>query len=165
MPSAVPKPHARSARIIVVLFLLLTAAGIGIYELARAPGKGYYAPRPVHWHAALTMSVCGSARTLKERDFDRPLGPAAGTALLHTHGDDIIHIEGRIPSKDDITLGAFFSELGIAFAPDRFMDKQGQGACHDGNADTLHVSVNGTDVNDPAHYVVQDRDKIEIRFE
>ena len=151
----------KNALIIVIIGLV----GYGGYRLIRSlPGGETFTPAPVHWHGFLTMSVCGEARDIRDRNHDSPGVKSVGNALLHTHGDNWIHIEGRVLSASDISLLAFFNALKIPFGTDHFFDKQGSSACNDGNPDLLRVKVNGADIADPVNYVVRDQDKIEISF-
>lgn len=141
---------------------LVSAASVLVGAGCNAPT---YTAGPVHWHGYLTMSLCGEEIDIRDHDHDDPRSKRAGSGLLHTHGDNWIHVEGRVVSKDDIALGRFFDAIDVPFGPDRFFDKQGAAACNDGSPDGLRVKVNGADVSDPMSYVVQDQDKIEIKFE
>lgn len=148
---------------IVITVVILGLLGYGGYRVVTSvPSGGTYTPGPVHWHGFLTMSACGESKSISTKGS---VGHHVGLPLLHTHGDDWIHIEGRIISKDDITLGKFFDAVDVPFGTDRFFEKRGADACNDGNPDTLKVTVNGAVIADPENYSVRDQDKIEIKFE
>lgn len=140
--------------------VLLSAATVVL--IGAGCSDATYTAAPVHWHGYLTLSVCGKEQSIRDKGTQTV---HAGASLLHTHGDNTIHIEGRIVKKEDIALGRFFDAIDVPFGPDRFFDKEGAAACNDGNPDSLHVKVNGADISDPVNYVVQDQDKIEIKFE
>lgn len=64
---------------------------------------------PVHYHADFEIWNCG-----EPVDLISPTGldNKVGTALLHEHNDDRIHVEGPVLDYKDITLGNFFKTIG-----------------------------------------------------
>lgn len=149
----------------LVVVVVVGGGGVGYIAMSRTSATSNsetYTAAPVHWHATLSMSTCGVSETISDLG-DQNL--YEGLPLLHTHGDDRIHVEGRIIKAEDISLGRFFDSINIPFDTDRFMDKQGTDACNDGSSDSLHVTVNGSEIPDPRNYVVKDGDQINVRFE
>jgi len=98
-----------------------------------------YTATPVHWHANFEVSLCG-----QKQDFSS-YGAVqhAGSPLLHTHGDGVVHIEGRIIKKEDIALGKFFDGINIPFDRDRIMDKKNGDECEPGKPGVVKMFVNG----------------------
>jgi hypothetical protein len=108
-----------------------------------------------HHHALLHIYVNGLLA---------PLAPNIGLepkkhleSSLHTHdGTGIIHMEAPHPFK--YTLGDFFMVWGVKLGPDEVGALKGLGGDH------LHFYVNGRPLNNPAAYVMQDKDSIVIGY-
>lgn len=64
---------------------------------------------PVHYHADFEIWNCG-----KQVDLIDPKGwdNKVGTALLHEHNDNRIHVEGPVLDYKDTSLGKFFEVVG-----------------------------------------------------
>lgn len=66
---------------------------------------------PVHWHADFEIWACGNQ--LELRDPTGLLSNKIGTATLHEHNDQRIHLEGVVVhKKEDASLGKFFHVVG-----------------------------------------------------
>lgn len=125
--------EARKSMITLVLVLILfvaVAAGI-IYALQNKPAM--YVDRDVHWHANIELNVCGVPKELPcdtkgsgvvhGKEF-------CGETLMHHHFDGTLHIEGVIPTKEDIMLGRFFDKIGIPFAADKLLNMTNGDLCN-----------------------------------
>ena len=68
---------------------------------------------PVHWHADFEVWACGNQ--LEFKDPYQFLSNKIGTATLHEHNDQRIHLEGVVVhSSVDASLGKFFDVTGGA---------------------------------------------------
>src|SRR5450631_4284486 len=108
-----------------------------------------------HIHAMLRIYVNGLLRPLPA---DIGIDQAKGLeSSIHTHdGTGIIHMEA--PHPFNYTLGDFFSVWGVKLGPDEVGALKGLGGDH------LHFYVNGRPLNNPAAYVMQDKDSIVIGY-
>lgn len=141
-----------------ILGLLVLVAIIGAIVYGSRKGEtnnvtpktsGTYTDGPVHWHANFEVDLCGA-----KQDFSS-YGAVqhAGSSLLHTHGDGVIHIEGRIISKEDIALGRFFDEIDIPFGRDRIMHKKNGDECTPGKPGQVKMFVNGQATEEFRDYI------------
>lgn len=95
------------------LFLSISATVIGV--TAYVAGSTIYlnvaanSGGPVHWHADFEVWNCG-----QKVDLISPEGFSnkVGSAVLHVHGDDRIHIEGVMLNHLDAGLGSFWGVVG-----------------------------------------------------
>ncbi len=115
---------------------------------------------PVHWHADLQVFVCGERQDLSHLGSQNS---HHGTPLLHTHGDNQIHVEGEVRSWDTLTLGNYFDTIGVELSNTSLMDKTEGDTCQ-GEPGSISVSVNGENVSDYQDYRIQDGDSITVRF-
>lgn len=148
--SAIEKAQKRwqiHASHVVGLLLVVGVVGAIVYGVRHtknsdAPGTQVnetYTAGPVHWHAAFEVELCG-----KKQDFSSYGATShAGSPLFHTHGDSMMHIEGRIIQKEDIALGRFFDLIDTPFGPDRIMDKKNGDECSPGKPGQVKMFVNG----------------------
>ncbi len=122
-----------------------------------------YTSSQVHWHASLQVFTCGNYR-----EMPKPVGADdahLGQPLLHTHKDGLIHIEGRVYRKGDIALGKYMDNIGVKFDSDKILDYVNGDGCKDGKENTVNMKVNGKENSELRDYVIQDGDKIEVRYE
>lgn len=141
--------------------LILIGGGIGwlVWKTASAPPtteSDIVARNGLHWHPQLTVTIKG-----KEETIPQNIGLGAVHGPIHTHQDlPTIHLEtqGRI-TKDDIRLGKFFQAWGKQFSSTCVLD-----FCNDSDG-TVSMTVNGQPNTEFDQYVMQDKDKIEIRYE
>jgi hypothetical protein len=124
---------------------------------------------PVHWHAHVAFKVCGIDYSLAHRDIavDKP---------LHTHGDELVHIETTPLSYEDVQLGEFFENIGgeftktsLAFPTDTALVSARNGDMCNGVPGTLKMYVNSNLEPRMDEYVISpveagDIDMIEIVF-
>lgn len=164
------RSSAKRNRLAMYSVIILVIAGLsyGTFSLATsAPpaannANGYQLPSgPVHWHATLSIYICGELRSIPT-----PVGQQhLGSPLLHTHEDALIHIEGVVTSPSDITLGKFFDFIFVKFSQTEIMDRKNGDACPNDQQGSVRMSVNGIPSAEFRDYVVMDGDRIEIRFE
>src|SRR3989338_7555648 len=143
--------------------LALVAGAFLVYFVAMAPKvEGPYTPGPVHWHSTLSMTACGQPIPLPRAPPGRMLGPE----IRHLHdNDDKIHIEAQVQRKEDIMVEAFLADICVAFN-EKQLGNYGEGnQCPNGKAGKVAFTVNGKPSTEYEKYVMQDGDKIEIRFE
>jgi hypothetical protein len=118
---------------------------------------------PVHWHADYEIWICG-----EEFLLPHPVGleNRVGTATLHHHDDNRIHVEGIPTRLEETNLGHFFEVIGgelesdlIAVPQDLPPDSRplvyrNGDACPNGNPGTLYVFVNGGLIDEPAEHII-----------
>ena len=140
--------------------ILILALGYWVYI------KIAYAEKPftsgeVHWHTKLDLSICGHPKNL-------PRAPAGsshlGNILLHTHDDDIVHVEGHVLKKDEIRLGEFFDAINVPFGKDRFFDKKNGDLC-DGKPGMVKMWVDDKESQEFRDLLALDGQKVKISFE
>ena len=115
----------------------------------------------IHWHTTPLVYVCGE-------NIPTPTptpGKHLGSNLLHTHDDRQAHIEGRVNSPSQITVGAYMANIGMRFSETQLTDKNNGDLCPSGQAGSVKLFVNGTENNQLNNYVMRDGDRIEMRFE
>ncbi len=88
-----------------------------------------------------------------------------GLPLLHTHEDQLIHIEGQIWKKEDIMFGAYMDAINVPFSEDHILDFANGNQCNDGKLNKVHMFVNSKESLEFRQYIIHDKDKIEIRYE
>ncbi len=118
-------------------------------------------PQTVHWHVKLDIQMCG-----ENRDLPRipPGQHHLGTSLLHTHDDNIIHVEGTITQTTDLTLGEFMDVLGLDFSETEFMGKSNGDTCG-GVAGKWKMLLNGEESSLFRSYTIHDGDTVSLIFE
>lgn len=119
-----------------------------------------YTETEVHWHASYTVITCGQVRPMPKPFGEHHLG----LPLLHTHGDGLIHIEGRIWKKEDIMLGKYFEAIGVNFKDNELIEYKNGDLCN-GKEGKVKLYVNGKENKELTKYIIQDGDKIEVKFE
>ena len=115
----------------------------------------------VHWHANIAITTCGSYRSLDD------IGSTTrhvGNALLHTHGDNLYHLEGQPLYVSDTTLGVFFDAIGVPFSDTKIFEYKNGKQCSNGTNGTLKVSVNGNLIENATKYAPKDKDSVAILF-
>src|SRR3989344_1213297 len=103
-----------------------------------------------HWHPELAIYVKGEKQEIPEN-----IGIGAVHQPIHTHTDDnrqgVVHMEFQgLALKQDVTLGQFFKNWG--------KDIRSFGA-------NMKMTVNGQENLEYENYLMQDKDKIELRYE
>lgn len=103
-----------------------------------------------HWHPELAVYVKG-----EKQEIPPNLGIGAVHQPMHTHTEDapqgVIHLEFQgLVKKSDVTL-------------DKFLQTWGKDINSFGT--NVKMTVNGTENTEYENYVMQDKDKIELRYE
>ncbi|MEK6862001.1 MAG: hypothetical protein AABY07_08610 [Nanoarchaeota archaeon] len=146
-----------------IIGIILIVVVYFAFKMFSGPKVESYTKGPVHWHAELNVYICGKKVGVPE---ELPQGQHhLGLPLLHTHADGLIHIEGQIWKKEDITLGAYMDAINVPFANNTIIDYKNDGMCNDGKSNKIKMLVNGEESSEFRNYVVNDKDKIEIRYE
>ncbi len=136
-------------------------AGIALVALPIGGLVWYTATRPpvpetevvsrngFHWHPELAIYVKGG-----KQEIPANIGIGAVHQSIHTHDDakdGIVHLEFQgLVRKSDISLDQFFKSWG--------KDMRSFGT-------TMKMTVNGKENTEYENYTMQDKDKIELRFE
>ncbi|MBI1755300.1 hypothetical protein HYR65_03375 [Candidatus Azambacteria bacterium] len=145
----------------VVAFALVIAGGIaGLWWYAshapRTAEEDIISKNGIHWHPHLAIFIEG-----KEQEIPTNIGIGVTHNPIHTHdASGEIHLEfSGLVKKDDIKLGNFFDVWGKQFSSLCVLD-----SCAKDNK-TVKMLVNGKENAEFGNYVMQDKDKIEIRYE
>ncbi len=101
---------------IFIIYLIITAsvtlylaAGTVYLNLTSVTGG------PVHWHADFEVWACGEKIRIEQSEgFDNKVGEA----MVHTHDDLRIHVEGVLQHMDEASAGEFFHAIGGEFNAD-----------------------------------------------
>ena len=101
----------------------------------------------IHWHPELAIYVKGI-----KQEIPANIGIGAVHKPMHTHdATGVVHLEfSGLTQKQDIILGQFFKNWG--------MDMRSFGT-------NIKMTVNGSENMEFENYVMQDKDKIELRFD
>lgn len=166
------KESAEKASSKIIPNIIETVKKLGIYVIAGTVlfGIAYLAyglvttssGPVVHWHANVTIETCGLT-------VDLPRIPAGashlGNDLLHTHDDNIIHIEGIVKSDNDIRLGAFFDAIRLPFSENQLYNfKNGQACSANSSPGKVKMFINGKENNEFRNHVVRDQEDILIIY-
>lgn len=102
-----------------------------------------------HWHPEVTIYVKG-----EKQEIPANIGIGAVHQPIHTHDDSnqgIVHMEFQgLVRKENATLGQFLKGWG--------KDINSFGA-------NVKMTVNGEENTELENYIMQDKDKIELRYE
>lgn len=157
--------------------VIFSALGIGAvgalvwYSATRpkVPGGDIVSRGGVHWHPELTIYIKAQKQTIPTNigigmqyaGYPR-FDPMMGMTDMHTHDDSgTLHWEvmkGPV-TKDDVRIGSFFRVWGKTFSKDCIFEQ-----CN-GSGGTVKMFVNGKENAEFENYLVNDKDKIEIRYE
>ncbi|MBI4399830.1 hypothetical protein HY570_03695 [Candidatus Micrarchaeota archaeon] len=152
--------------------IIETVKKIGIYLIAGTIlfglvyilyGAVAYSSGPlVHWHANVTIETCGL-------QVDLPRIPSGashlGNDLLHTHDDNVIHVEGVVKSDNDIKLGAFFDAIKVPFSENQIYNfKNGEGCSANSSPGKVKMLVDGKENTEFRNHVVKDQEDIIIIY-
>ncbi|HLF55047.1 MAG TPA: hypothetical protein VI612_04980 [Candidatus Nanoarchaeia archaeon] len=137
---------------LTALLLIAFAGGIG-WLYTHKPD--FYTDREIHWHALVDITICGEHRDLPLATGDEIAHGKAfkGTHLMHTHDDNIIHIEGQVKKKEDIAIGNFFDSIEVPLDKDRIFEYKNGDLCPDGKPGKLKMYVNDQPREDFRDYV------------
>lgn len=111
----------------------------------------------LHYHSVLSILIDGESQPIPSN-----VGLVGGHSPMHTHElDGTVHMEFErgVVTKDDLRLSSFFKIWGKKFNSQEILDKSVS------DEGTITMSVNGEDNTEFENYVMQEGDKIEIKYE
>ncbi|MBI4214610.1 hypothetical protein HY546_01315 [archaeon] len=114
---------------------------------------------PVHWHADFEVMVCGEPVDIVDPSG---LSNLVGSATVHEHGDNRIHIEGVLERREQASVGWFFEKIGGHFEEGHLIvptmhgvvEKRDGNLCPNGRAGKLKLFVNGEANGQLGDYVI-----------
>lgn len=125
------------------------------------PGQQALPSQGDHWHARYSIVLCG------EKIPPRPYSKGG----MHTHGKGRIHIHPHSPATagENADLATFFESFNGELTNKKIavpmVGTYKNGDKCNGKPGEVAVYVNGTRVSNPASYVPQDGDIIQIKFQ
>ena len=141
------------ATILIGIFLLNN----GDDETADAPKGKVVSETGVHWDPEVSIYIKG-----QKQEIPANLGLTNGHNPIHTHDNKgTIHWEfenGPI-IEEQVMLGSFFRLWNKPFSSTQILDRQ------NGPEGKVSMTVNGQPNNEFDTYQIQDKDKIELRYE
>lgn len=150
------KRFSKIALTALVVGSVIGALGWYIAKQPKTPASEIISSRGIHWHPELSVYIKGV-----KQEIPANIGIGVTHQPIHTHdATGVIHLEiqGRV-TKDDIKLGRFF----------KIWDKQFNSNCIfnscNGPDGKMKMLVNGKENTEFDSYIMQDKDKIEIRYE
>ncbi|HLC49956.1 MAG TPA: hypothetical protein VJI97_00845 [Candidatus Nanoarchaeia archaeon] len=141
--------------VFVTVYLIIVTLHINVVSLSKGP---------VHWHADFEVWACDN-----ELKLPSPTGMSnkQGVALLHSHDDNRIHVEGVIMNNIQASLGAYFYAVGGSLSSDGFTFPTAEGSVtmHEGNLCNgqpghLYTFVNGNSISEPQSYAIAPHEKV-----
>lgn len=133
---------------VLVVIVLIGGLTVAYKNKPKIPESDIVSRNGLHWHPELTIFIKGEKQPLPAS-----LGISGSyMAPVHTHEPDgVIHLEFQgLVQKKDITLGQFFKSWG--------KDISSFGTA-------MKMTVNGKENAEYGSYIMQDKDKIELRYE
>lgn len=149
-------------KMLIGIVLLTFCILAGIIVLASKQKSRFVAEAKIisrnglHWHPELSIYIGGN-----KQPIPKDIGLGAIHQPIHTHDETgVIHLEMQgIVTNDQTKLGTFFNIWGKQFNKDCIFD-----TCN-GKDGKVKMLVNGKANMEFEHYVMHDKDKIEIRYE
>ena len=150
-------------RVASILLSIAIIAGIvwWISSQESVPRGARWPYGQVHWHATLQITTCGEFRSLTNIGSQTN---HVGNTLLHTHGDNLYHLEGSPTYTSETTLGAFFDAIGVPFSDTSIFKYKNGDVCTNGTAGLMRMTVNGLSIDNLTGYAPKDKDSIAITF-
>ncbi len=142
--------------LIIVGIVIILVGGIYWSKSLQSNDPNIISTRGLHWHPIVEIYVKGEKQVIPPNIGTGPQysSLSMGMTPVHTHDDatqGIIHLEfSGLVRKEDITLGQFFKIWG--------KDINSFGS-------NLRMTINGVENTELESYVMQDKDKIELRYE
>jgi hypothetical protein len=152
-------------RVIIIgaIFTTLLVAG-AVFLLSRGeqvnvPEDQIISRTGIHWHPRITILIKG-----EKQEIPADFGVGAVHSPIHTHAADskegILHLEmSGLVTKDETKLSKWFQLWGKEFNSNRLFDKT------NGSDGTVKMFVNGQENTEFENYLMEDGDKIEVRYE
>ena len=142
----------------VIVAIAVPLGGLIWYGATRppTPESDIVSKKGLHWHPELTITI-----NVKNQEIPANIGIGAVHQPIHTHdASGVVHMEIQgLVTKEDTKLGRFFKIWGKQFNSNCIFDYC-NGA--DGN---VKMFVNGKENTEFDNYLMQDKDKIEIKYE
>lgn len=112
------KTNKQKAILFIIMTLIITITTGYLITATIQLNNDAVTGGPVHWHADYEIWECGSKIDLKD-----PEGMAnrVGTAVLHEHGDDRIHVEGPVLAWNHINLEKYFAVVGVELTQEKLV--------------------------------------------
>ena len=156
-----------STKKIVYILIFISVSLVTIYLVVTTLHLNFISETkgPVHWHADYEIWICD-----EEIKLEKPKGIFSnkqGTALLHSHQDNRIHVEGVLIKKEEASLGAFFYAIGGSISNNRIEVPTNDGmayadentTCNDKKS-KLYVFVNGNLIDNYSDYTISQYEKV-----
>ncbi len=144
-----------------LLFLVLVLIGWLAYSLFNQEEGTRFLRGQVHWHATISLETCGEYRSV---DYLGSPTNHVGNSLLHTHGDNLYHLEGSPKYVSQTTLGSFFDAIGVKVRNDELFEYKNGDTCPNGSVGRVSMLVNNKTITNITTYAPQDKDSIIISF-
>ena len=128
-------------------------------------GEKPFSDGQVHWHADLSIELCGENILLPKPTGGSVHGqPFIGTPIMHLHSEPKIHLEGVIQKKEDITLENFMGIVGLNFKNNELLNYKNGDNCPDNSTGTVKLLVNGIENPAIADKSIVDGESYELVF-
>lgn len=145
----------------VTLWVLIAAGVIGgfVWLIATSPSipeEEIISKQGLHWHSSIEITVLGEKQTIPAN-----IGIGAVHNPIHTHdADNFIHLEFKgLVKKDNLKISRFFEVWKKEFNSECIFE-----FCN-GPEGQVKMFVNDEENFEFENYIMQDGDKIEIKFE
>lgn len=144
--------------VIIIAAILGPIAGLVWYGMTRPeiPETDIVSKQGLHWHPELSIEIKG-----QKQEIPANIGIGAAHNPIHTHdANGQIHLEMQgLVKKDDLRLAQFFKVWGKQFNSTCILD-----SCN-GTDGVVKMFVNGNENTEFENYQMNDKDKIEIKYE
>ena len=145
-------------RAIKASIIIVPIAGLVWYVATRPPipDTDIVSKKGLHWHPELSIEI-----KAQKQEIPTDIGIGVVHNPIHTHdASGTIHIEMEgLVTKDSIKLGQFFKVWEKQFNSNCIFD-----FCN-GPSGAVKMFVNGKESTEFENYLMQDKDKIEIKYE
>lgn len=142
----------------VSILITVPIAGLIWYMTTRppTPETDVISKKGLHWHPELSIEIKG-----KKQEIPANIGIGAVHSPIHTHDTSgILHLEMQgLVTKNSTKLIKFFKIWDKQFNSNCILD-----SCN-GTDGTVRMFVNGKENMEFENYQMQDKDKIEIKYE
>lgn len=145
----------------IALIVVLVGGGIGtlgwwIAKQPQTPPSEIISRSGIHWHPELSIDIKGA-----KQEISANIGIGINHQPMHTHDTTgVLHLEIQgFVTKDGTKLGRFFKIWGKEFNSNCIFD-----SCN-GPGGKVKMLVNGRENTEFENYPMQDKDKIELRYE
>ena len=99
------------------------------------------------------------------RPYSRNIVLQGTKGVVRKYPEQRIHIEGRIWKEEEITLGQYMENIGLAFDAIHLIDKENGDGCQDGKENKVRLVANGEDTPALDRYVIRDGDTLLLSYE